>query len=739
MRFLFLFISLFFTPALLNAQQIWGSGDSQVPIYWVHSEGTVGNSKQFKRLELGLVLDEETQQLVDQFIQTGAGINPFDPSQIDIQFLFTRPDGITVKRFAFYFQDFSVALQGNFDRPETYKNEYVPKETEVPWRVRLAPDQLGQWKTALQIKVNGEVVLQASVGSFMCIPSEHKGYLEVVEQGGEKQPYLRFSSSEEPFFAVGINIPNAGELGCFPSQVNRWAKGIQELSRYGGNFTRLEVGGQTGLPDWENPTNYFSKLDDLFAFDQIVQTCEQNNVYAVLFRHHVEAMVRDDWAQVSWNKNPYNTQLKASPEDYFTQEACLKLQKNSLRYFFSRFCYSPNMAFYGFSEIEAWYTLLEKDDSDNRQSDGGKYSSEQANVLLNTWIDNQQQFIRHELNPNMKFLNTYASQNSVPKNPKGDANRLSDVVGLHLYSATKKANFEKRFPAVQEAISKYKCPVFIEESGLDNNFLLILCCTDIEFHNNLWSSAFMGTFSVGLDYWWTNGIFDKNYHHGFSELHRFFFGENLLEKNYIPQKWSDSRSWKKRKLETYYLVSSDGSSGLGWVHNAAIYWRNMTLINPCLDNVIRENTQANPPCICSKDPYGSSQNPYAPLRSGTDLYKHENTKGFNYDKIPDNFTDQPVSEIEIKDSLENPEVKLRGFKRSPWGRQKHWYKVVFYATRANGGQMQLDQLTLRIASSNNGNLAFSVPNLTFDVPDFAYKIEYLGQGISAEKAEIRTR
>ena len=111
--------------------------------------------------------------------------------------------------------------------------------------------------------------------------------------------------------------------------------------------------------------NYSSKLDEMYAFDKIVELCENNNVYFIVFRHHVELMNSrtnpggSDWSGVSWFDNPYRKALDLQfKKDYFTDSVAKVWQKNSLRYVFSRWGYSPNFTFYGYSEVDNWYKDL---------------------------------------------------------------------------------------------------------------------------------------------------------------------------------------------------------------------------------------------------------------------------------------------------------------------------------------------------------------------------------------------
>lgn len=734
-------LSLFFAAALFAQSKpiprTFGTQYSELKTAWFFPLMKVGIAAKFQRMELGFTLPQEINSEVNRFLEGQPGINPFNPEDIDVQVSFTAPSGEIRNQIAFYYKPFTELIRSNMDEPD-YKNEYRPDTTSFPWRVRFAPDEEGQWNVSVQVSVRKQTRLNNGIGTFKCESSPHKGRLVVSQTGTDADRYLTYSGSKEPFFSIGLNISSAVPTETHPSQINRWRRTLRELAQVGGNFTRLEVGGQTGLPEWPVYNNYAGKLDDLFGFDQIIQACEDNGIYFVLFRHHIEMRDGADWETVSWQNNPYKTGMNATPEDYFTKEEVIKWQNYSLRYLMARYCYSPNAAFYGYSELEGWYAKLEKDNADNKQKDGGELTRTEAARMGNDWIRKQQEYIRNELKNPILFCNTYASQFSVISGSETDANNLSDVVGIHLYNTTKNANFVKRAEAVDKAWATYKKPVFLEEMGVNDNFLLIQCCTGIEFHNSIWASAFMGSFGTGLDWWWDAGIFDFKYHLDFKALHRFFFQESMTNGNYLPQRWSDTGNWKKRKVESYTLVKEEGDKAIGWVHNATYYWRNLAATTPCIQNLVSEKTADNPPCQCAKDPSGSLKNPYAFPKRYIDMYSHENTKGYDFERIPDAYTAQGA--VPIESGRENPELKIRGLKKSAWGKQKTWYRIEFYSTKPLENGDPIPALTNRVATNVFGQLKFPVPNMGGNADaDYAYKIILLGEGTSPKNAEIRSR
>lgn len=705
---------------------------------WFTPLQKVGAAGKFQRLELGFNLPDDIDSEISAFMNDEKGINPFNPEEIDIRVRFVNPAGETREQPGFYYKPFTELIRSNADEPD-YKNEYVPDTTSFPWRVRFAPDTIGKWTISIKISVRNQDRLSYELGSFVCEGSTHKGRLLVSKTGTDSDRYLTYSDTRETFFSIGLNVSSTVPGETHPSQINRWKKTLKNLSQYGGNFTRLEVGGQTGLPEWPVYNNYAAKLDDLFAFDQIIQTCEDNGIYFILFRHHIEMRDGADWETVKWQNNPYKTGMNVTPEEYFTKEEVIKWQNYSLRYLMARYCYSPNAAFYGYSELEGWYAKLEKDDSENRQTDGGSFTESDASKMLNNWIKKQQDYIRNELKNPILFSNTYASQGSVIEGNETDANRLSDVVGIHLYNTTKNANFTKRSEAVDKAWATYKKPVFIEEMGVNDNFLLIQCCTGIEFHNSIWASAFMGSFGIGLDWWWDAGIFDFGYYREFQPLHYFFMDETMSAPKfkYLPQRWSDTGNWKKRKIESYTLVRDNGVKAMGWVHNATYYWRNLAATSPCIQNLVDEKTKESAPCHCAQDESGAKKDPYTFPRRYIDMYEHENTKGYNYGKIPDAYTAQGA--IPIASGKDNPEMKISGLKKSSLGKQKTWYRIEFFSTKVIGEGPQINTLTQRVSTNVFGQLKFPVPNMDKNNPDYAYKIILLGEGTTPQNAEIRTR
>ena len=199
-------------------------------LVWLTPFDTPGKVGKHEKLELGFELPKTITQQINYFLLNGkGGVNPFDPDALDFRVELTAPDGSKITRFGFYFAPFSQKLSGSSDNMASLQNEFVPEKTRLSWRFRFAPNQEGEWKIAVKIRVTGFETITLPEGTFQCEKSNHKGLLSVSNTTTEKDRWLFYSESNEPFFAVSENIANTGECGFYPSQLKRQLDGIQKL------------------------------------------------------------------------------------------------------------------------------------------------------------------------------------------------------------------------------------------------------------------------------------------------------------------------------------------------------------------------------------------------------------------------------------------------------------------------------------------------------------------------------
>jgi hypothetical protein len=746
-QFLFLIITLFCSNHHVfsqgNESLVMTEDETQISIAWfepIYQSRNIPNIKntvgKYNRMEVGFKLPESINLNIKSFLKNGNGINPFDPSQIDFRIILTDPYGKKITRFAFYYVPFIEDLE---------KDVFIEDTTDFNWRFRFAPPTVGQWKLDVELILAGSKINQEGL-TFETEDSSQKGTLQVTNTGENSDRWLKFSETNDPFFAVTNNISSGGFYGYLPSQNRRQINGVKELIDAKGNFTRFELSAQGPLPDWPIYNNYQNKFDEMYAFDQLVNVCEDNDVYFTLFRHHVEVLDgghpgQPNWDGVSWYENPYRQAFNIDKmEDYFSKEGIINWQNNSLRYVFSRWGYSPNMAFYSYSEVDRWYSKIFEDNEQAKVlgyniEDGGTLSENEAIEMLANWVENQQNYIAENLNNSILFCHSYARTSKKENSIKFKGlYALSDVIGVHDYEEVKNVNFKRRYDELDHWWEVYHKPVILEEMGM--NKIPVLCCTGIEYHNSIWSTAFMGDFGTGMEWWWDRGIHDFDYQVDLLNIQNFFSVEDLKKGNYEPQKWDDVSSFviqdiavRNRLIENFALKSDNDERVLGWVHNASYYWRNMANDLPCLQELVNSN-KLSEPCIVAKNNYYNPKNKNeingAPISEYHDISK-ENHSDFKNSRFKDSYTDKggtrPIEEQ--GGFLNNPTFTVSSLKKSS-GSKKNWYKIEFFYTHGSNLNV-VNEFTQIIHTEVDGDLKPHVPNLNDANPDYAYKITYIGR------------
>ncbi|MCF6334178.1 MAG: DUF5060 domain-containing protein [Spirochaetales bacterium] len=145
----------------------------------------------YEKLEIGIKLPDDIREQVNNFFSTNYqnGLNPFNPDDIKIEAKFISPTGEEHIRYGFYYNDFVINT-----------NSIDQTNTEYNWRLRLAPDEIGNWSFSFKIIANGFNIINKTGFYFTCINSNHKG---PVELGNNK--YLRYKESNKMFFMIGEN------------------------------------------------------------------------------------------------------------------------------------------------------------------------------------------------------------------------------------------------------------------------------------------------------------------------------------------------------------------------------------------------------------------------------------------------------------------------------------------------------------------------------------------------------
>ena len=98
--------------------------------------------------------------------------NPYDPDVINVYADFTAPDGRTMRAIGFYFEDYGLSKQQDYEVSQYRRDGNA-------WKVRFTPDKPGQWSYVIHaIDKSGERKSQTL--SFNCQVKNAEGFIHVA-------------------------------------------------------------------------------------------------------------------------------------------------------------------------------------------------------------------------------------------------------------------------------------------------------------------------------------------------------------------------------------------------------------------------------------------------------------------------------------------------------------------------------------------------------------------------------
>ena len=691
--FSFSAISQNLTPQILPATE---EITHEVESVWFEPANTPGFVGRHHKLELGFNLSPIINRQIANYMTGSNGLNPYNPNEIEISASFVSPAGISRVGFGFYYKPFIKDLRND---------RMIEDTTTYNWRLRFSPDEDGLWNVKIKVNVSGKEIETISL-TFVCVPSANKGY---IAHNPEKEKglnrYLNYSETGETFYSVGGNISHTSYDALTPLENEQHIKYLEELADNGGNFFRLELGPQNALPDWDNISDYTSKMDEMWLYDELIDYAHLRDLYFIMFRHHAEVS-EIPWSGFDWTTNPYSKEynLTEDPISYFTNEEALIHHKNTTQYIISRWGYSVNFTFFGFSEVDNWLT----------EAGIKSFKKEKDVYVFRDWFKELKNTIRNTSgNDKILLANTYAKTPSWEINANSNGIfSVSDVVGFHKYGMDKKINFTNRYKGSVDIFEGLGKPFLIEEIGVGGHSIQLYCCTDMSFHNSLWSSSFMGGIGTGMHWWWDRGIYLQNYPQQYKTVQLFFKGENMLSQEFIPQNWKDAGNIKNALIENYALKRADKERVLGWLHNASYYWPNLYETTPCIKELM-DSSFLSKPCVYEDG-----------IPSGIDLGSPNELMN---PKIKDNFGKLVPIEATGKNSKKFILKKLKK-NAMPFGK-KHWYAVEFFQTKPENptSLIQVPSSNQIIHTNKLGKLKPICPEMKGEIGDYCYKVQYLGK------------
>lgn len=468
---------------------------------------------------LGVSLDREetwVYQPVELVADVAASYeNPFDPEQILVDGLITRPDGLEVRVPGFFYVPLTLAEDGG--------REQLRRAGPGDFRVRYTPTVEGEHRIALLVRDRtGE---RRSEGLILAVePSAEPGFVRAPE--GSR--YFAYDDGR-PFFAVGENL-------CWatgPRPVATYREWLDRLGAAGGNWARLWLSFNEKGQEWmPHPTpkggtgTYLGlgryALDNAWRLDEVFRAARAAGVYLMAaLGTYGEFTEGGYFGEGSWVSNPYNAANGgpcATPSDFWTDPEARRLYKQRLRYLVGRWGYA--------TELFAWEFWNEVPPSPEQVA----------------WVAEMAAYLK-EIDPNRHLVST----------TYGDASTWAcpdiDFTMTHMYGTA--GNTEDFTPQIRDEIARawvYPKPYLLAEFGIDwqtHDGRWDPRGTGVNMHNGAWAAALGGAAGTAMLWYWDGYVHPNGLYRVLTPIRRFV----------------DGVDWVRAGLELLGQVEVSGAEG----------------------------------------------------------------------------------------------------------------------------------------------------------------------------------
>ncbi len=394
--------------------------------------------------------------------------NQFDPDEIEVYAVFKFiPSGATQRVNGFWLRDY---IQDDASPDPTVVNSCTIKASDVddpdfltpiatglPWRIRFAPNFIGDWSYQIFVRSGGQTTVS---GTFYltCTTSDNKGYISV----GSNNTHFVYKDARDPkkevsFIPLAVNtMENPRISRVFNRAHYKYTKMVMEkLASVHGNTIRIFMSPEQFGIEWDEDGlgKYSERQNRAFTLDRIFELAEELDIkiqLVLISNHefHYNAFPDYDY----WLHNPYKTLLPGSNNanqlDFFNNQACIRYFKNRLRYVIARWGYSSSILAY-----EIWNETMLMENASPTIWDNGN------SLIVDNWFNNIVTYARSLDNRHM-----YTNSGGGP-GFFNFGNAPLDYVQDHYYSNDKNVLFNLSVFA-QYSVKTYKKPYLCGEYGI---------------------------------------------------------------------------------------------------------------------------------------------------------------------------------------------------------------------------------------------------------------------------------
>ncbi len=276
--------------------------------------------------------------------------NPYDPYEVEVNGIFTYPNGKKAVVPAFYIVPMKFTSQKTVMSYNA--NSYYPNG-DAHWCIRFSGMQKGNYSFTIQVKTKDMDYKYERTQRFELTDSKSKGFLEISE---DNPLYFQNSGDGSLFYGTGSNIAWVRAPFTKDPEHMSYDYFIGQQKKYGINLTRVWLCHWAWL-EWmpnskDSSTASYAGLGRYnqcisSALDKIFVMLEDADIRMILTLDDNNEQFENSDGYDTWKYNPYNAANGGPAEslsDYWRNEKVREYYKKRLRYIVARWGYSTSLA-----------------------------------------------------------------------------------------------------------------------------------------------------------------------------------------------------------------------------------------------------------------------------------------------------------------------------------------------------------------------------------------------------------
>jgi hypothetical protein len=489
--------------------------------------------------------------------------NPYDPTEIAVDAVFTTPSGAVETVPAFWYVPCESQIVDRRERVRNpdedmlkvesihrSKNPDSPHRDAGTWMLRYTPREEGKYVYRL-VATTPEGSAYSVERTFEVAGSAGRGFVRVSEQDPR---YFSFSDGSF-FFPVGQNVAWPNDRGSVD-----FKQYLANMEHAGANWARLWLTSyfKGTTIEWSRKDTHYYGLgfyspEIAWKLDRMLEAAEEHGIYLMwCLQQHAQFATGDGGC---WDENPYNRAVGGfldDPEEFFIHPRAQQLFKRRMRYHVARYGYSPHLLAWEF-----WNEVALTD----------RFSG----PVCTAWHKKMGDYVKR-LDPTGRLVTT-----SYHTRFDNDAYRLSshDFAQVHIYGGTFGGDLVDWIIYDVGNHRTYGKPVLIGEFGLghDSSYFTIEADSEwpvdpcgLHIHNGLWAGLFSGSAGTAMPWWWDHYIHKNNLYFHFTGISRFMQDEDLRPYKLKLVKLFEDR-YRTPEFKCYVLAGPERA--YGWVYQTA--------------------------------------------------------------------------------------------------------------------------------------------------------------------------